>query len=89
MFRLVPPVPSPEARHVFCSVPPTGREASSQMELLMKENEKLKQELEGHAEKALRIQKVRSVFRRRKPYFIHETNRSKGDALPVPSHTRR
>lgn len=32
------------------------------MELLMKENERLKQELEGHAEKALRIQKVTQLI---------------------------
>lgn len=32
------------------------------MELLMKENERLKQELEGHAEKALRIQKVKQLI---------------------------
>ncbi|MCI4386184.1 hypothetical protein PGIGA_G00059440 [Pangasianodon gigas] len=62
--RLVPPVPSPEARHVFCSAPPAGREVSSQMELLMKENERLKQELEGHAEKALRIQKLEQEIQR-------------------------
>ncbi|KAI4877696.1 hypothetical protein NFI96_025639, partial [Prochilodus magdalenae] len=61
--RLVPPVQSPEARHVFSAAPPAGREVlthgSNQMELLMKENERLRQELEGHAEKAVRIQKVR------------------------------
>ena len=54
---------SPEARHVFSAAPPAGREVltpgSNQMELLMKENERLRQELEGHAEKAVRIQKVR------------------------------
>lgn len=61
MFRLIPPVPSPEAQYIFCSVPPAGREVSPQMELLMKENERLKQELEGHGEKALRIQKVKSL----------------------------
>ncbi|KAF4086382.1 hypothetical protein AMELA_G00105070 [Ameiurus melas] len=56
--RLVPPALSPEARHVlFLSAPPADREVSPQTELLMKENERLKQELEGHAEKALRIQK--------------------------------
>lgn len=60
MFRLVPPVPSPEAQHVFCSAPPAGREVPTQMEMLMKDNERLKQELESHAEKALRIQKVKS-----------------------------
>ncbi|KAK3560779.1 hypothetical protein QTP86_019472 [Hemibagrus guttatus] len=62
--RLVPPVPSPEVRHVFCSAPPAGREVSPQMELLMKENERLKQELEGHAEKAIRIQKLEQEIQR-------------------------
>ncbi|KAF5890949.1 angiomotin-like 2a, partial [Clarias magur] len=63
-IRLIPTVPSPEARHVFCSAPPAGREVSQQMVLLMKENERLKQELEGHAEKALRIQKLEQEIRR-------------------------
>ena len=54
---------SPEARHVFSSAPPAGREVltlgCNQTELLMKENERLRQELEGHVEKAARIQKVK------------------------------
>ncbi|XP_060744396.1 angiomotin-like protein 2b [Tachysurus vachellii] len=58
--RIVPP----EAPHVFCSAPPAGREVSPQMDLLMKENERLKQELEGHAEKALRIQKLEQEIQR-------------------------
>lgn len=63
--RLVPPALSPEARHVlFLSAPPAGREVSPQTELLMKENERLKQELEGHAEKALRIQKLEQEIQR-------------------------
>lgn len=59
--RLVPPEPpSPEARHVIYSAPPAG----TQMELLMKENARLKQELEGHVEKALRIQKLEQEIQR-------------------------
>ncbi|KAI4877989.1 hypothetical protein NFI96_012180 [Prochilodus magdalenae] len=66
--RLVPPVQSPEARHVFSTAPPAGREVltpgSNQMGLLMKENERLRQELEGHAEKAVRIQKLEQEIQR-------------------------
>ncbi|KAK2831779.1 hypothetical protein Q7C36_016865 [Tachysurus vachellii] len=51
--RIVPP----EAPHVFCSAPPAGREVSPQMDLLMKENERLKQELKA-------MQKRHSGFRR-------------------------
>lgn len=46
------------------------------MELLMKENERLKQELEGHAEKALRIQKVQSSFSlANNEFYTHITNK--------------
>ncbi|XP_072547454.1 angiomotin-like 2b isoform X2 [Salminus brasiliensis] len=66
--RLVPPMQSPEARHVFFSAPPAGREVftpgSNQTELLMKENERLRQELEGHVEKASRIQKLEQEIQR-------------------------
>ncbi|KAI5614177.1 angiomotin like 2b isoform X1 [Silurus asotus] len=60
----LPPVPSPEARHVYCSAPPAGQEVSPQMELLIKENERLKQELEGHTEMAVRIQKLEQEIQR-------------------------
>ncbi|KAG9264758.1 angiomotin-like 2a [Astyanax mexicanus] len=66
--RFVPPMLSPEARHVFSSAPPAGREVytpgCNQMELLMKENERLKQELEDHVEKASRIQKLEQEIQR-------------------------
>lgn len=66
--RFIPPMLSPEARHVFSSVPPAGREVftpgCNQMELLMKENERLKQELEDHVEKASRIQKLEQEIQR-------------------------
>lgn len=66
--RFVSPMLSPEARHVFSSAPPAGREVftpgSNQMELLMKENERLKQELEDHVEKASRIQKLEQEIQR-------------------------
>ncbi|TSK49619.1 Angiomotin-like 2a [Bagarius yarrelli] len=52
-IRPVPAESATEAHHVIYSAPPAG----TQIELLMKENERLKQELEGHVEKALRIQK--------------------------------
>ncbi|XP_026882121.2 angiomotin-like protein 2b [Electrophorus electricus] len=66
--RLVPLVPSPEAHHVLSTAPPAGMEvltiSYNQMELLMKENERLRQELEGHEEKAIRIQKLEQEIQR-------------------------
>ncbi|KAL7849297.1 hypothetical protein SRHO_G00209200 [Serrasalmus rhombeus] len=66
--RLIQPVQSPEARYVFSSAPPAGREVltlgCNQTELLMKENERLRQELEGHVEKAARIQKLEQEIQR-------------------------
>lgn len=54
---------SPDACHAYSTSPPAGREVSacsrSQLEMLMQENKRLKQELEGHTEKALKIQKVK------------------------------
>ncbi len=53
---------TPEVCHRLSTSPPAGREVTacsrSQLEMLMNENKRLKQELEGHTEKALRIQKV-------------------------------
>ncbi len=53
-----------EVCHRLSTSPPAGREVTacsrSQLEMLMNENKRLKQELEGHTEKALRIQKVKA-----------------------------
>lgn len=46
--------------NTFTSLPPAGLEEPNQVELLMMENERLRQELEAHREKTGRIQKVRS-----------------------------
>lgn len=46
--------------NTFNSLPPAGLEEPNQVELLMMENERLRQELEAHREKTGRIQKVRS-----------------------------
>lgn len=57
---------SPDACHAYSTSPPVGREVSacsrSQLEMLMKENKRLRQELEGNTEKALKIQKVNFDF---------------------------
>lgn len=54
---------SPEACHAYSTSPPAGREVSAcsrgQLEMLVQENKRLRQELEGHTEKALKIQKVK------------------------------
>lgn len=44
----------------FPSLPPAGLEEPNQVELLLMENERLRQELESHREKTGRIQKVRN-----------------------------
>lgn len=44
--------------NAFNSLPPAGLEEPSQVELLMMENERLRQELAAHREKTNRIQKV-------------------------------
>lgn len=44
--------------YAFNSLPPAGLEEPSQVELLMMENERLRQELAAHREKTNRIQKV-------------------------------
>ncbi|KAJ8011283.1 hypothetical protein DPEC_G00056540 [Dallia pectoralis] len=49
---------------VFTSLPPGGTEEPRQMELLMMENERLRQELEGHREKANRIHKLEQEIQR-------------------------
>lgn len=46
--------------NTFNSLPPAGLEEPNQVELLMMENERLRQELDAHREKTGRIQKVRS-----------------------------
>nr|XP_055058339.1 angiomotin-like protein 2b [Misgurnus anguillicaudatus] len=66
--RNIPPVHSPEVCHVLSTSPPAGREVSScshsEMEMLMQENKRLRQELEGHTEKALKIQKLEQEIQR-------------------------
>jgi len=46
----------------FNSLPPAGLEEPNQVELLLMENERLRQELEAHREKTGRIQKVSSGY---------------------------
>ncbi|KAF4117145.1 angiomotin-like protein 2b [Onychostoma macrolepis] len=59
---------TPEVCHRLSTSPPAGREVTacsrSQLEMLMNENKRLKQELEGHTEKALRIQKLEQEIQR-------------------------
>ena len=53
-------VQQPEACYsMFTSLPPAGLEEPNQVELLLMENERLRQELDSHREKASRIQKVK------------------------------
>ncbi|XP_051984729.1 angiomotin-like 2a [Xyrauchen texanus] len=66
--RNVPSAQSPEVCHVLSTSPPAGREVSAcshiQLEMLMKENKRLRQELEGHSEKSLKIQKLEQEIQR-------------------------
>ncbi|KAK9979533.1 hypothetical protein ABG768_012959 [Culter alburnus] len=59
---------TPEVCHRLSSSPPAGREVAAcsriQLEMLMNENKRLRQELEGHTEKALRIQKLEQEIQR-------------------------
>ncbi|XP_077082208.1 angiomotin-like 2b [Siphateles boraxobius] len=59
---------TPEVCHRFSTSPPAGREVAAcsriQLEMLMNENKRLRQELEGHTEKALRIQKLEQEIER-------------------------
>nr|XP_046265150.1 angiomotin-like protein 2b [Scatophagus argus] len=48
----------------FPSLPPAGLEEPNQVELLLMENERLRQELEGHREKTCRIQKLEQEIQR-------------------------
>lgn len=48
--------------NTFISLPPAGLEEPNQVELLLMENERLRQELEAHREKTGRIQKVKSYI---------------------------
>ncbi|XP_050988878.1 angiomotin-like protein 2b [Labeo rohita] len=61
-------LPTPEVCHRLSTSPPAGSEvmacSRSQLEMLMNENKRLKQELEGHTEKALRIQKLEQEIQR-------------------------
>ncbi|KAL0966744.1 hypothetical protein UPYG_G00299620 [Umbra pygmaea] len=49
---------------VYTSLPPAGVEEPRQMDLLMQENQRLRQELENHREKASRIQKLEQEIQR-------------------------
>lgn len=66
--RNIPPVQSPDVYHALSTSPPADREVSScshsEMEMLMQENKRLRQELEGHTEKALKIQKLEQEIQR-------------------------
>lgn len=59
--RYIPSSQPPEVPcyNSFNSLPPAGLEEPNQVELLLMENERLRQELEAHREKTGRIQKVR------------------------------
>ncbi|KAM3866391.1 angiomotin-like 2b [Diretmus argenteus] len=48
----------------FTSMPPAGLEEPNQLELLLMENERLRQELEAHREKTGRIQKLEQEIQR-------------------------
>ncbi|XP_028988136.1 angiomotin-like 2a [Betta splendens] len=48
----------------FASLPPAGLEEPNQLELLLMENERLRQELEAHREKSGRIQKMEDEIQR-------------------------
>ncbi|TRY91732.1 hypothetical protein DNTS_018977 [Danionella cerebrum] len=61
-------LPTADVCHRVSTSPPAGREVStysqSQLEMLLNENKRLRQELEGHTEKALRIQKLEQEIQR-------------------------
>lgn len=61
-------LPTPEVCHRLSTSPPAGREVNacsrSQLEMLMNENKRLRQELEGQTEKALKIQKLEQEIQR-------------------------
>ncbi|XP_028283569.1 angiomotin-like 2a isoform X2 [Parambassis ranga] len=50
--------------NTFNSLPPAGLEEPNQVELLLMENERLRQELEAHREKTSRIQKLEQEIQR-------------------------
>ncbi|KAM7400658.1 hypothetical protein PAMA_005041 [Pampus argenteus] len=50
--------------NTFTSLPPAGLEEPNQVELLLMENERLRQELEAHKEKTSRIQKLEQEIQR-------------------------
>ncbi|XP_068197414.1 angiomotin-like 2a [Antennarius striatus] len=50
--------------NTFASLPPAGLEEPNQVELLLMENERLRQELEAHREKTGRIQKLEQEIER-------------------------
>uniref|UniRef100_A0A3B5L4V8 Angiomotin like 2b n=1 Tax=Xiphophorus couchianus TaxID=32473 RepID=A0A3B5L4V8_9TELE len=54
----------PQSYNTFSSLPPAGLEEPNQVELLVMENERLRQELEAHREKTGRIQKLEQEIQR-------------------------
>ncbi|XP_006786575.1 angiomotin-like protein 2b [Neolamprologus brichardi] len=54
----------PPCYDTFNSLPPAGLEEPNQVELLLMENERLRQELEAHREKSGRIQKLEQEIQR-------------------------
>ncbi|KAM6948752.1 angiomotin-like 2a [Aplochiton taeniatus] len=61
--QLVQPA-GPVCYSPYDSAPPSGLEEPSQVELLLMENERLRQELDGHREKASRVQKLEQEIQR-------------------------
>uniref|UniRef100_A0A3P8SFQ2 Angiomotin like 2b n=1 Tax=Amphiprion percula TaxID=161767 RepID=A0A3P8SFQ2_AMPPE len=65
-YRYVQSVESAEVPcyNTYNSLPPAGLEEPNQVELLLMENERLRQELESHREKTSRIQKLEQEIQR-------------------------
>ncbi|XP_015228078.1 PREDICTED: angiomotin-like 2a [Cyprinodon variegatus] len=59
-----PDQPDLPSYNTFNSLPPAGLEEPNQVELLMMENERLRQEVESHREKTGRIQKLEQEIQR-------------------------
>ncbi|XP_058498057.1 angiomotin-like 2a [Solea solea] len=56
--------PAEVSCYTFSSLPPAGLEEPNQVELLLMENERLRQELEAHKEKSGRIEKLEQEIQR-------------------------
>ncbi len=65
----------------FTSLPPAGLEEPNQVELLLMENERLRQELETHREKTGRIQKVRGA---KACYYVADISNSSVEGVQAP-----